>query len=294
MSDNTPQRALSLAWRETAADCRIWVRGAGELGSACAWVLSRAGFPVVLSELPRPLAIRRRVCFSEALYETRARVEGQSALLCASTDEAERLLREPDGDLPILRDAHESARALGPRILVDARMLKQELPDQRTLASLVIGLGPGFSAGANCHRAIETMRGHTLGRVIDEGAPLPDTGIPGPLGGESSRRVLHAPLAGTVYWTCELGDRVHEGQTLGQLDGQPLLSPLSGQVRGLLRHGTRVESGCKLADIDPRDSGVNPDLISDKALCVARGTLEAVMRWLAHGSPQSRSAIEEP
>lgn len=274
--------SLSTRWRGLATACPVWVRGAGELGSACAWTLSRAGFPVFLTDLPNPLAIRRRVCFCEALHELHTTVEGLTAHACSGATEARRMLAQGGQGLPIWADAGESALTLFPVVCVDARLLKQDLPDQRPLAPLVIGLGPGFDAGRNCHRVVETMRGHELGRVLESGSAQPDTGIPALLGGEDARRVLHSPAAGTVVWHHELGQLIQAGDRLGTVDDTPLIAPLSGLLRGLLRPGTRVTTGTKLADIDPRHSTVDPGLISDKARCVARGVLEAVMVWLAH------------
>lgn len=268
-------------WPALAARCRIWVRGAGELGSACALSLARSGFPVVLTDLQHPLAIRRTVCFSEALHEGSARVEDRDARQCRTLGEAEHLLATPGSPLPVLADPGEGVLALEPAVVVDARLLKTTLPDQRNLAPLVIGLGPGHVAQGNCHRVVETLRGHELGRVLASGAARPDTGVPGLLGGEDQRRVIHAPVGGTVRWTQHLGALVVEGQTLGCIGDTELPAPLAGLLRGQLREGTRVPKGTKLADIDPRGAAVDPHLVSDKARCVARGVLEAVMEWLA-------------
>lgn len=252
----------------------VVVRGGGDLGSGVVHRLVRAGFPVVLLELPQPRMIRSTVCFGLAVYEGRAEVEGVVAHLAGDPGEV-------SGGVPVLVDPEGSwIPRLRPAALVDARMLKRNLGTRPEQARVVVGLGPGFTAGEDVHFVVETHRGHDLGRVIARGAALPDTGIPGPLGGESARRVVKAPCAGVFEPLRRIGEMVGEGEELARVDGVPLRTPLSGLLRGLLRGGLEVQPGEKVADVDPRGAGIDVRTLSDKSRSVAGGALEAVMRGL--------------
>jgi xanthine dehydrogenase accessory factor len=260
----------------------VWVRGAGELASATAHLLFRLGYPVILSEIDPPLAIRRPVSFSDALLEGQARVENILAKFYPTVLKPQ----FPLDHIPVFEDNESQLRSLKPGVLVDGRMLKKDLPDMRAWADLVIGLGPGFDTNKNCHAVIETKRGHDLGRVIASGAPIPDTGIPGQIGGESSKRLVRSPGDGTVKWSVAFGDLVEAGQVLGQLSsGKLLTAPTSGMVRGLISEKTLVRSGMKIGDIDPRGASVNYLQISDKARSIARGVLEAMLIQEQRKSP---------
>lgn len=253
----------------------VWVRGAGELGSAVAQLLHKTGFQVILSDLPHPLAIRRKVTFSDALLGGRAEVEGvraiQSPLKPLSRLNSRRAI-------PILTDSPDLEGVLQPSVLVDARMLKVDPGDLRERAPLVIGLGPGFNATQNCQAVIETQRGHDLGRVIWQGPATPNTGIPGRVGGETLQRVIYAPAGGRVSWKVDFGDLVKEGQIIGHIDNQhEIRSALNGMVRGLIAEQVPISKGLKIADIDPRGKGVDPGRISDKARVVSGGVLEAIL-----------------
>jgi len=252
----------------------VWVRGAGELGSATAVVLHRTGFRVLLSERAEPLAIRRTVCFSDAVVNGKAQVEGIEARR-TSSDRLEEVWAVDA--IPLMIDDPEhppEGRTLD--AVVDARMLKRGT-DLRSLAPLSVALGPGFVAGDQCDAVIETMRGHNLGRVIWEGNAAPDTRTPGTLGGESTRRVLYSPASGEVRWFVEFGSLVEEGQVFGDVGGKPIRAPFRGVVRGMILPGMRVEEGTKIADVDPRTTGVEIFSLSDKARCVGRGVLEALL-----------------
>lgn len=254
---------------------RVVVRGGGDLGTGVAHRLFMAGFPVLLLELPQPRMIRHTVCFGEAVYRGEHRVEEVVARLC-------RDLPEGDWDgIPVLVDpGGERLEALAPGVLVDARMLKGNHGTRRDQAPVVIGLGPGFTAGVDVDFVVETHRGHDLGRVLAEGAALPDTGIPGTLGGESSRRVVRAPAAGVFRPQRLLGETVASGDCLGRVGETPVHSALAGLLRGILHEGLEVRAGEKLADVDPRGPEVDVHTLSDKARAVAGGVLEAAMRAL--------------
>jgi len=252
----------------------VWVRGAGELGSAAAVSLWRAGIPVLMTELPLPLAIRRTVTFSDAILEGTATVEEVKAV-CTTPDRVRQIIGK--GQVPVIPDSLNVLADLDSDVLVDARMLKGQGTVAYPPGLVIIGLGPGFTAGADCQAVVETQRGPNLGRVIWSGSAQPDSGVPGELGGESIQRVIYAPGAGALKWGVEFGTLVDPGQRLGHLDGQPLTAPIGGQVRGLISPRVPVTVGLKIADIDPRGLEVDCQMISDKARAVGGGVLEALL-----------------
>lgn len=254
----------------------IVIRGAGDIASGVAYRLRQCGFSVVMTDLPAPTAIRRTVCFSEAILSGSATVEGVTARLAASPGEA--LAIAQAGDVAVLADAScDCLRELRPAALVDAILAKRNIGTSITDAPAVIALGPGFTAGVDCHAVVETMRGHTLGRVSYSGSALPNTGRPGDIGGFTVERVLRTPCAGTFCAERAIADVVKKGDVCARVDGQPVTATISGVLRGLLPDGISVDAGMKCGDIDPRCEISHCYQISDKALAIAGGVLEAVL-----------------
>ena len=255
----------------------VCVRGGGDLATGVAYRLFRAGFPVVILELPQPLVIRRAVSFAQAVYAGESQVEGVDARLTAGVDEA--VAPTKSGTIAVMVDsAGYAIPRLNPTVLVDARMLKASggdtSPDQ---ALLVVALGPGYTVGRDCHAVIETSRGHDLGRVLWQGRAAPDTGIPGSVKGRSGDRVLRAPTAGAVQSVVQIGDSVSSGQLIATVGGEPLRAPFAGVLRGLLHDGVPVPAGKKIGDVDPRGVRRHCFTISDKALAVGGGVVEAIL-----------------
>ncbi len=256
----------------------VLIRGAGDLASGIALRLWRSGIDVVMTELARPTTIRRTVAFSEAVLRGETAVEDVTARLARDASEARSLLGQ--GILPVLVDPESACRAeLRPDALVDAILAKRNLGTSITDAPIVIGVGPGFTAGTDCHAVVETMRGHTLGRVLYSGSALPNTGVPGLIGGQSALRVLHAPASGVFEGVRRIGDVVKTGQTVGRISGVPMTSRLDGVLRGLLADGVEVREGMKAGDVDPRCRPEYCDTVSDKALAIGGGVLEAILHF---------------
>ncbi len=261
-----------------ALDELVVVRGGGDLGTGTAWRLHRSGFPVIVVDIERPLAIRRTVAFSTAVTEGSITVEGVDGILVETPDAALDLSARNGvavlvaNTIPDLEDP--------PRIVIDARLAKTPLDTNRAMAPLVIGLGPGFTAGDQCEAVIETNRGHHLGRVIWEGGAQQNTGVPGSIGGESSKRVIRADRDGEVRWEREIADLVSAGDQRGSVQGVAVTAPIGGVVRGLIAPGP-VKAGLKIGDIDPRGDPEVCFEISDKSRSVAGGVLEAVMTWFS-------------
>jgi xanthine dehydrogenase accessory factor len=257
-------------------DRLVLIRGAGDLASGVAARLHRSGFHVVMTELARPLMVRRGVCFGEAVYAGRTCVEGVCAALAPDVPTARELLAQ--GVIPVLVDPAARSRAsLAPRVLVDAIMAKRNTGTRRADAPLVIALGPGFVAGDDCHAVIETNRGHWLGRVIWQGAAQPDTGVPAEIGGRGDARVLRAPAAGILVGHAAIGDRLAAGDLIAAIGEDQVCAPFPGVLRGLLHPGLWVEPGLKIGDLDARAAVEHCFTISDKSLAVAGGVLEAIL-----------------
>lgn len=255
---------------------KVLIRGAGDIASGIALRLHRAGMQVVMTDLPAPTAIRRTVCFSQAILLGEMTVEDVTARRADSVEEAESLLRR--GLIPVLADPDCACRAqLRPDALVDAILAKRNLGTKIDDAPVVVGIGPGFTAGEDCHAVVETMRGHTLGRVIYSGSALPNTNIPGLIGGFAGERVLRAPCDGIFTALHRIGDTVEEGETIGFVEGQPMKCTISGVLRGVLDDGVPVKKGMKSGDVDPRCKPEYCTTISDKALAVGGGVVEAVL-----------------
>lgn len=269
-------------------EIRIVIKGAGDLATGVAVRLWRAGFPLVMTELPQPLTIRRTVAFAEAVFEGEAEIEGIRARRLADV----RLI-EPAwqaGVIPIIVSCgDECIEAIEPTVLVDAILAKRNTGTHPSDAPFVVGLGPGFVAGKDVHAVVETNRGHYLGRVLWSGSAEPDTGVPGDVGGYRRERVIHAPAAGVFEQQAEIGTIVKTGQVVGRVGGVPVLAPIPGVLRGLIHDGLTVHAGLKIGDVDPRAAPEHCYTISDKALAIGGGVLEAVLMFLrAREGPSGR------
>lgn len=257
---------------------RVLIRGAGDLASGIALRLFHAKMEVVMTDLPRPTAIRRTVCFSQAILFRTMAVEDVTAAFAETSEAAVSILKEKK--IPVLADPEAACIAvLRPDAVVDAILAKRNLGTKITDAPCVIGVGPGFTAGIDCHACVETMRGHTLGRVITEGSPIPNTNIPGLIGGFAGERVLRAPADGIFRQRLEIGDMVEQNEIAGYVGTEPMRCQISGVLRGLLADGTPVHRGMKAGDVDPRGEVSYCQLVSDKALAIGGGVLEAILRF---------------
>lgn len=254
----------------------VLIRGGGDLATGAAWRLHHAGFPIVVTELAAPLTIRRSVAVSTAVTAGEVFIEGLQVVLCAASGEA--AARAGDGAIAVLVDP--DLPDVGARVVVDARMAKANWGTTKADADIVVALGPGFVAGVDCHAVVETKRGHHLGRVIWDGSAAADSGTPGKVGGRGAERVIRAPTDGAVQWEQAIGDAVVRGDVLGSVGGRAVHAPLAGVIRGLIADGHGAREGLKIADIDPRGEASAATEISDKALAVGGGVVEAVMAWL--------------
>jgi xanthine dehydrogenase accessory factor len=255
----------------------VLVRGGGDLATGVALRLYRAGLKVVITELAQPLAVRRAVSFAEAVYEGQHTVEGVTARL-VEQDQIQASLDA--GEIPVLVDANADILLSTYlfHVVVDARLMKSPPGPLPVEVPLHIGLGPGFHAGYDCHAVIETRRSHTLGRVYWNGTTQPDSGEPD----GDPRRVLRAPSDGIVIGLKHIGDHCKEGETIAsirvdQYSNTQISSPFDGVLRGIARDGLSVTKGLKIGDVDPRNDLSACFLVSDKALAIGGGVLEAIL-----------------
>lgn len=265
----------------------ICIRGAGEMASAVAWRLHRANFHrIYMLEVPRPLAVRRRVSFCEAVYDGHQTVEGIMAVKTADQHGVAAVWEK--GHIAVLVDPKGKTIAdLEPDVIIDAILAKRNLGTRPDQASLVVGLGPGFEAGRDVHAVIETNRGHNLGRIITRGRATPNTGIPGRIAGFAARRVLRSPGTGRFQAVVDIGHRVAAGDAVGRVNDRKVCAQIDGILRGLVRSGTRVEVRMKLGDIDPRGDAAYCETISDKARAISGSVLEVVLRkFLSPSHPE--------
>lgn len=265
----------------------VLVKGAGDFASGTIRRLHLTGAKVVCTELPKPLAIRRRVAFSEAMYTGKHTVEDVTVNK-VSMEEIDNCLSQ--GMIPLLADPE--ANILNHRkfeIVIDARMAKRNLGTAIDEAPIVIGLGPGFEAGKDCHAVVETLAGHDLGRVIYKGSAAMDTGTPVPpelylnpccAGFNTNTLVLRAPRDGAFTSIKQIGDLVKKGEIIGKIEDMDVRSSADGVLRGLIHDDVRVTQGLKIGDIDPSGDASRVNQISEKANAIAGGVLEACLYFL--------------
>lgn len=263
----------------------VLVKGAGDLATGIAHRLFVSGYQVIMTEKDIPTTVRRKVAFSAAVYQGSSLVEGVTARLAENVEQVQQILLEKA--IPVIIDEEADIRAmLCPEVVVDAILAKRNLGTALSDAPLVIGVGPGFRAGQDCHGVIETKRGHDLGRVIRQGCAAPDTGIPGNIGGYTVERLIRATAEGRFQPLAAIGEKVEKGQEVARIypvetdqSGVPVYAGMSGVVRGMLQEGVRVTLGMKAGDIDSSCEVEHCFTISDKARAVAGGVLEEIVRY---------------
>jgi len=257
----------------------VIIRGGGDLATGVAVRLFRAGFSVMILEVNHPTVIRLPVSLARVVYENKAIVEEIEAVLIPSWEKAKDTIKQ--GKIPVLVDPEGCCiEKLSPAVLVDAILAKRNLGTKIDQAPLVIGLGPGFTAGEDVDVVVETMRGHNLGRVYYQGQAAPDTGVPGEVGGESIRRLLRTPAEGKISPLHSIGDIVKAGEIIAEVKGVPLKAEIFGVLRGLIYPQSWVTKGMKVGDIDPRGVREYCFTVSDKARSIGGAVLEAICAYL--------------
>lgn len=255
---------------------KILIKGAGDLASGIACRLHECGFSIVMTDLAVPTTVRRTVAFSRAIYEGKTQIENTVGILCSNLDDINSAIA--NNNIAVIVDPMaEIRKEYKPDVVVDAIIAKKNLGTDINDARVVIGVGPGFTAGADCHCVIETKRGHYLGKCIYQGSAIANTGIPGDIGGYTVERILRAPADGVFEPSVDIGCRVEQGDICGYVAGIPMVSSIAGVVRGLLQNGVVVTQGMKAGDVDPRCEEAHCMSVSDKARAIGGGVLEAIL-----------------
>lgn len=262
----------------------VIVRGAGDLATGIVYSLYKAHLKIIILETQYPSSIRRKVSLSEAVYDGESKVEDIEAVLVKSYEEALNIIANKNyTKIPILIDPNcDILKNIKPTFLIDAIIAKKNLGTNKSMAKYTIALGPGFTAGKDCDIVIETMRGHNLGRMYLEGEAIPNTGIPGNIGGKEAERVIHASSDGIIENVKNIGDFVKEKEVIAYINNNnekiEVLATFDGLLRGIIKDGFKVHKGLKIADIDPRKSEYdNCFTISDKARNLGGSVLTAMM-----------------
>ncbi len=263
---------------KTMKNLIIGIKGAGEMATGTACRLFQSNFKrIFMMETDNPMAVRRQVSFCEAIHDDQIIVEGITARKIIHPDEIQAAW--DSNTIPVIVDPDwESIKAIQPHVVIDAIIAKKNLGTHLYEAPLVISLGPGFEAGTDVHVAIETNRGHNLGRLILNGCPEANTGIPGNTSGYTYERVLRAPCPGIFNSDLDIGAMVKKGQKIGHVDNTPVIAPIDGVLRGQIRHNTRVNHKLKIGDIDPRGNIEYCTAVSEKARAIGGSVLEAILK----------------
>lgn len=250
----------------------IIVRGGGDLATGVAVRLAKSGFRVIVTELSKPMSVRRMVSCSEAVYRGQLEIEDTLALRVDTFNDALEMCGPQL--IPVLIDPElQMIRFEVVDAIIDARLLKKDVVYALDKYPLIVGLGPNFVANKNCHFAIETERGHDLGKVIRQGSSRTDTGLPE----GDPRRVLRAPCDGTIRLLKEIGEHVDAGEPVAVIGETQIKAIIGGMIRGLIHDGSELSAGVKVGDIDPRDKRTYCFTISDKAYAIGGGVLEGLL-----------------
>jgi xanthine dehydrogenase accessory factor len=263
---------------KTINELVIGIKGAGEMATGLACRLFQSNFKnIFMMEIQNPMAVRRQVSFCEAIHDEEIIVEGLTAKKISDINKIRPAWE--NNSIPVIVDpGWESIKAIQPHVVIDAIIAKKNLGTHLLEASLVIGLGPGFEAGKDVHMAIETNRGHNLGRIILKGCPEPNTGAPGNINGYTIERVLRSPCSGIFKSSLSIGTLVKKNDVVGYVDNQPVIARIDGILRGQIRNNIRVTDKLKIGDIDPRGNRQYCTTISEKARAIGGSVLEAILR----------------
>ncbi len=254
----------------------VLIKCAGDLATGIAYRLKKSGFDIVMTEIDNPTTVRRTVAFSQAIFDNEIEIEGIKGIKVNNINEIHKEIKK--GNIPIIIDKEANIiKKLKPKVIVDAIIAKKNLGTSINDAPIVIGVGPGFEAKKDCHLVIETKRGHYLGKVIEEGSAIPNTGIPGNIGGYTKERIIRASSNGKIRPVVKIGDYVKKGEVIAYIDGVEVVAEIDGIVRGMLQEEIEVFKGMKSGDIDPRCEKDHCFTISDKARSIGGGVLEAIM-----------------
>jgi xanthine dehydrogenase accessory factor len=265
----------------------VVIRGGGDLGTGVALTLFNAGYIVLILETKCPIAVRRKVAFSEAVYENEVIIEGVKGVITQSLNEIYNCIAKKYISIFVDEKAN-ILNKLKPIALVDALVAKKNFGTNKKMAPITIALGPGFVAGVDAVAVIETNRGQALGKVIYDGSTSKNTRQPAPVLGFKRERVLWAPVSGYINVIKDIGNIVKKGEVVAEINGIHIRSKISGFVRGMIHPGIYVREGLKIADIDPRIDRLDLcNSVSDKSYIIGKSVLN-VLEVLSARKPNNK------
>jgi xanthine dehydrogenase accessory factor len=276
---------------------RVLIRGAGELATATAHHLYVQGFVrILMLDRRYPKAVRRLVCFSEAILQGEQEVQGVKAQFARDLDAADET-HETGAIAVSVLNLEETLDRWQPHIFIEAAMLRRNWGLSPELAPVVIALGPGYVAKKDCHAVVDTVRGPQVGAVFDDTGDQLEDEPPAEIMGYTEERVVKAIRDGIFFTQRDIGEEVERGERIGTVvsvygvedfrRGVPVdasyavTARIGGAIRGLLRDGVPVKAGDRIADVDPRGTTDDLNHVSDKSHRVAEGVHEALLGLLA-------------
>jgi len=256
------------------------VLGCGDVGSAVAHTLHRAGFATVLIDEADPPWPRRGMAFVDAWYVGSADLAGVHACFCASVRSIPVVLEHRETIAATTWSWRGVAAALAPVALVDARVAKRSAPARlkphEPSSLLTVGVGPGYRVGEHVDVAVETAWGERLGTVVEQGGTQPFDGQTHALGRAGRERFAWAPRAGRFHTQARIGECVAAGDVVAMLEALAIVAPIAGALRGLSARGARVVAGQKLVEVDPRGDPALCFGIGERPARIAAGVVEAL------------------
>lgn len=249
------------------------VIGAGEVGSAIAVALHRAGCAVVVTDEIDPAWPRRGMAFTNAWYIGNAELDGEAAVFCASLK-----------SIPSILDRHRAiaattwswagiAAALDPVCIIDATLR-----------------GPGAGGLPGTRGSGQAI---TLAIVpAPVGVPSVDVVLGCPPEAESvtgGGNVARAVRSGRFATSRRIGDRVAAGEIVGGVGALPVAAPCDGVLRGLAARGARIAEGAPLVEVDARGDPVLCFGLEPRAVVIANDVLRAaaLLGVISLGAPAS-------
>ena len=256
----------------------VYIRGAGVTASAIAARLHRANCRIVMSDREHPHALRRNICFAEALRDGSTAVTGIGAAAAKDPEQAVHILRR--NMIAVIADPDGNMRGTLPfDACIDTVMEGRDTDTSLQDAPIVIGVGERFRPGKNCHAAVIAHREGYCGQVWYEGSGFPGTSQKDTASGKKNHYRIMVPGGGLFYPVSEIGDSVRKGDTLAVVDGEPVVCPEDGILSGILPGGSPVEPGRYGAVVYTGNSPFLKDVLPEKDLAIAGGVLEALLHF---------------
>ena len=268
---------------------------AGDIVSAIAVLLFKAGYAIAPHHVPAPATSRRGMAFTDAVFEGVAVLEGVAARGVDCAWDLNEMLTARKAVLVTTMPFPDTLKATNGSVLVDARLHKRNVPKhQRGLAPLTIGLGPNFVAGEAVDLAVETEWGEHLGEIIRSRTTLPLAGGPPCLGRFGREQFVFAAFGCCFEAAAHIGDHVAASQTIATIGDIALSAPLFGVIRGLTHSGIALAVDAKFIEVDPRDDPAAVFGLGERPRLIAEGLRKALEDAELCEPPINRPISPEP